>query len=364
REARAGEDPGGRRRRGGPFIPRPGAAAGGVPGGGRRRRPGGPAVAQPGVAGRGDPGPRVAGARRPGGVPTAAGGRGRHAGPDADGPRRRRRPRAGAGRRGRRLPGEAVRPGRAAGPPPGAAAAAVRSRGRGAAVRRPVPRPRDPGGPPGRPPVQPHPDRVRPARAVPAAPPAGADPGRHLGPGVGVHVRLRDELPGGVRRLPPPQDRGRGREPVPAHRPWGGVRAQRVVTFRSRLVLVAAAAVIVAVLAACAASYFVARHALYGSVDATLANTAATINRNQISEGGAGGIHYQFTSPNGVVIVAGGLPVTADVRAVAGGKIPSFFTDITLHGRDYRELVHDNGTTPFFARVGIPVLTTPAALQV
>jgi len=136
------------------------------------------------------------------------------------------------------------------------------------------------------------------------------------------------------------------------------------VTFRSRLVLVAAAAVIVAVLAACAASYFVARHALYGSVDATLANTAATINRNQISEGGAGGIHYQFTSPNGVVIVAGGLPVTADVRAVAGGKIPSFFTDITLHGRDYRELVHDNGTTPFFARVGIPVLTTPAALQV
>ncbi|HEX3947108.1 MAG TPA: HAMP domain-containing sensor histidine kinase [Acidimicrobiales bacterium] len=136
------------------------------------------------------------------------------------------------------------------------------------------------------------------------------------------------------------------------------------MTFRARLVAVAAVAVVVAVLAACAASYFVARSSLYDSADATLTNTAGTINRNKITESGANGIHYQFTAPSGTVISGGGLPVTPAVRATAAGKAPSYFTDITLGGRDYRELVLDNGKTTFDDSRGLPVLTTPVALQV
>ncbi|HVX21061.1 MAG TPA: HAMP domain-containing sensor histidine kinase [Acidimicrobiales bacterium] len=134
------------------------------------------------------------------------------------------------------------------------------------------------------------------------------------------------------------------------------------MTFRSRLVLVAAVAVVVAVLAACLASYFVARHSLLDSVDGTLRATAGTITHNRVDEVKSNGIPYQWTTPTGVV-VSGGLPVNAAVRATAAGKAPSFYTNITLHGRNYRELVLDAGTTRFFVG-GIPRFTSPAALQV
>ena len=135
------------------------------------------------------------------------------------------------------------------------------------------------------------------------------------------------------------------------------------MTFRSRLILVAAAAVVVAVLAACAASYFVARHSLLDSVDGTLQATANTIRANRVNEVRSNGIPYQWTLPTGRTVVYGGLPVTAAVRAAAAGKAPSFYADITVRGRDYRELVQDAGRTTFFVGNTV-VLTSPAALQV
>ena len=62
-----------------------------------------------------------------------------------------------------------------------------------------------------------------------------------------------------------------GGEPRCLHTVRGvGLRAARAVTFRTRLVLVAAVAVVIAVLAASTASYFAARNSLLGSVDGTL----------------------------------------------------------------------------------------------
>ncbi len=137
------------------------------------------------------------------------------------------------------------------------------------------------------------------------------------------------------------------------------------MTFRTRLVLVAAVAVVIAVLAACAASYVVARHALLGSVDGTLQTTAksAQDNNGQVSQANASHLGYQYVAPDGRVLGGGGLPVTPAVRRVAAGQEASYFDNITVDGNDYRQLVVDAGTVTV-SRLGVGIVYSgPAALQ-
>ncbi len=142
------------------------------------------------------------------------------------------------------------------------------------------------------------------------------------------------------------------------------------MTLRSRLVLVAAVAVVVAVLASAAASYVAARNSLLGSIDGTLrADARATVQslqahtgRLQRRGGGLGYQDYQFVTPSGAVITGGGIPQSTAVRQVAAGSAPSFYADVTITGADYRELVVSVGTVVVFTGP-LPAGTTRAALQ-
>ncbi|MDA8355092.1 MAG: HAMP domain-containing sensor histidine kinase [Actinomycetota bacterium] len=139
------------------------------------------------------------------------------------------------------------------------------------------------------------------------------------------------------------------------------------MTFRNRLVLVAAVAVVVAVLAASVSSYFAARNALVGSVDGTLETTAQSIiaHGGRVNEGDLGvQIDLQYVDPQGEVIGGGGsIPVPPSVASVASGQSPSYFSDVTLRGQDYRELVVSAGQVEIITQ-GIVVATTRAALQI
>lgn len=139
------------------------------------------------------------------------------------------------------------------------------------------------------------------------------------------------------------------------------------MTFRSWLVAVATVVVVLAVLAACAASYFAARNSLISSLDGTLRTTATSIlsHGGRVTDNSVKGLGVQYTAPSGQVLSSGSnLPVTAKVKAVAANKAPSYFTEITLHGDDYREFVENAGTVNVTNEVGIILYTSPAALQV
>ena len=121
------------------------------------------------------------------------------------------------------------------------------------------------------------------------------------------------------------------------------------MTFRTRLVLVAAVAVVVAVLAAASASYVAARDSLLGSVDGTLRATATatlqTLHRtSQLPHDVVRGLGFQAITSTGTVIAGGGIPVTSAAKEVAAGKASTFFANVTRTGSDYRELVVDAGT--------------------
>lgn len=140
------------------------------------------------------------------------------------------------------------------------------------------------------------------------------------------------------------------------------------MTFRSRLVLVAAIAVVVAVFAAAAASYFASRNSLLGSVDGTLrANSRATLQslhgHLERRPGALGYQGYQIVTPSGVVISGGGIPQSATVKSVAAGAAPAYFTDVTITGADYRELVVYVGRLIVYTGL-VPAGVTRAALQV
>jgi two-component system, OmpR family, sensor histidine kinase MprB len=140
------------------------------------------------------------------------------------------------------------------------------------------------------------------------------------------------------------------------------------VTFRSRLVIVAAIAVVFAVLAAAAASYFAARDSLLGSIDGTLrADARATVQdlhgRLECRPGGTGYQAYQFVTPSGAVINGGGIPKSSAVRAVAAGTASAYYADVTITGLDYRELVVAVGRVICFTGPA-PTASTRAALQV
>ncbi|MGH3025778.1 MAG: ATP-binding protein, partial [Gaiellaceae bacterium] len=144
-----------------------------------------------------------------------------------------------------------------------------------------------------------------------------------------------------------------------------GVRASRTVTFRARLVLVAAVAVVVAVFAASAASYLAARNSLLSSVDGTLRATAdATLSRPALTvpRTAIAGLDYQFVASTGeLVSPRSDIPITTQAKAVAAGKVPAYFADITIRGADYRELVVSAGTVTVNTH-GFPVGKFHAAL--
>jgi len=139
------------------------------------------------------------------------------------------------------------------------------------------------------------------------------------------------------------------------------------LTFRTRLVLVAAVAVVIAVLAASVASYFAARSSLLGSIDGTLQATATSIvtHPGPVNEDGVKGVGVQFVAPSGEILSSGGLPVSAAVREVAGKSRPAYFTNLTLNGKDYRELVVNvPGGVNLRSPGGILIGNSAAALQV
>ncbi len=146
------------------------------------------------------------------------------------------------------------------------------------------------------------------------------------------------------------------------------------MTFRGRLVLVAAIAVVAAVLAACAAAYVASRDSLIGSIDGTLSAQAQSLMRHQFGQPRSAGLDYQFVAPNGELVVFRGtapsagrqtVPVTGKVKAVASNSAPSYFDIVTLNGAPYRELVVYAGKYPVSATgLATTVTVTSVALQV
>jgi two-component system sensor histidine kinase MprB len=110
------------------------------------------------------------------------------------------------------------------------------------------------------------------------------------------------------------------------------------VTFRTRLVLASTVAVVVAVLAASTASYLAARNTLVNAADNSLTAAAAKITSGAtITTTNA--TYDQVVDSSGSVIVGGDLPVTDQVRQVAAGTAPSYFTTVNVGGNQFRELV-------------------------
>jgi two-component system sensor histidine kinase MprB len=110
------------------------------------------------------------------------------------------------------------------------------------------------------------------------------------------------------------------------------------VTFRTRLVLATTVAVVIAILAASSASYIAARNTLLATADNSLQAAAnkliagQNINTTSATVG-------QVLNSTGAVVAGGSLPVTAEVRLVAAGLAPAFFTTVSVNGTQLRELV-------------------------
>jgi two-component system, OmpR family, sensor histidine kinase MprB len=134
------------------------------------------------------------------------------------------------------------------------------------------------------------------------------------------------------------------------------------MTFRTRLVLATTAAAVVAVLAASLASYLVARDTLLRAADNSLTAAAERIVAGQQSLASTA-TPGQVIDNSGAVIVGGGLPVTGQVRLVAAGVAPAYFTTVTVDGNEMRELVeHLPAGTTFQSGAGI--LLNGGAMQI
>ncbi len=132
------------------------------------------------------------------------------------------------------------------------------------------------------------------------------------------------------------------------------------MTFRTRLVLAATVAVVVAVLGASLAAYLVSRNTLLDAADNSL-NTAAQkiVNGQQI--GSTTATLGQVIDTSGAVVSGGGLPVTGQVRLVALGLAPAFYTTVTVDGNQMRELVQH---LPAGQPVESGILVRGGALQI
>jgi two-component system, OmpR family, sensor histidine kinase MprB len=132
------------------------------------------------------------------------------------------------------------------------------------------------------------------------------------------------------------------------------------VTFRTRLVLATTGAVVVAVLAASLASFIVARNTLTQAADNSLTTAAQRIVAGQqiVATTGTPG---QVIDAGGAVVAGGGLPVTGQVRLVAVGLAPAFFTTVTVDGNEMREYVEH---LPAGTQVSSGILEAGGALQI
>jgi two-component system sensor histidine kinase MprB len=132
------------------------------------------------------------------------------------------------------------------------------------------------------------------------------------------------------------------------------------VTFRARLVLATTVAVVVAVLAASSASFLAARNTLVEAADNSLTTAAQKVVAGQ-EIGATTATLGQVIDTSGAVVSGGGLPVTGQVRLVAVGLAPTFFTTVTVDGNQMRELVeHLDAGTP----VQSGILVNGGALQI
>jgi two-component system, OmpR family, sensor histidine kinase MprB len=132
------------------------------------------------------------------------------------------------------------------------------------------------------------------------------------------------------------------------------------MTLRTRLVLAATIAVVVAVLGASVAAYIVARNTLVEAADNSLTAAAEKIAHGY-QFGSTTATLGQVIDSGGSVIAGGGLPVTGEVRLVAAGVAPAFFTTVTVEGNQLRELVEP---LPAGTPVNGGILISSGALQI
>ncbi|MGO8862042.1 MAG: ATP-binding protein [Acidimicrobiales bacterium] len=111
------------------------------------------------------------------------------------------------------------------------------------------------------------------------------------------------------------------------------------MTFHTRLVLATTVAVVVAVLIASTASFLAARNSLLGAADNSLTAAAKKITAGQEISATTATLG-QVVEPGGAIVSGdGALPVTAQVRQVAAGSAPAFFTTVDVGGEQLREYV-------------------------
>jgi two-component system sensor histidine kinase MprB len=132
------------------------------------------------------------------------------------------------------------------------------------------------------------------------------------------------------------------------------------VTFRTRLVLATTVAVVVAVLVASTASYLAARNALLGAADGSLTAAAKLITADHPISATTATLG-QVIDSTGAVVSGGPLPVTPQVRLVAAGLAPSFFTTVDVGGDQLREFVEP---LPAGTQLETGILEEGGALQI
>ncbi len=132
------------------------------------------------------------------------------------------------------------------------------------------------------------------------------------------------------------------------------------MTFRTRLVLATTVAVVAAVLVASTASFLAARNSLFGAADNSLTAAAKKITAGQQISATTATLGQVIDSA-GAVVSGGALPVTPQVRLVAAGLAPSFFTTVTVGGDQLREFVEP---LPAGTAVETGILAEGGALQI
>jgi hypothetical protein len=114
------------------------------------------------------------------------------------------------------------------------------------------------------------------------------------------------------------------------------------VSFRTGLVLAATVAVVVGVLSLSSAAFVTQsnNNPLLPVADSSLTNAAQKIVEGY-QLGSTTATLGQVIDSRGAVVAGGGLPVTDEVRLVARGLAPTFFTTVTVDANQKRELVED-----------------------
>src|SRR5205823_14525641 len=237
---------------------------------------------------------------------------------------------------------QAVRARGAARPLARAPAADDERRRRGASVRRPGARSLDARGAPQRRVDRADAHRVLAARAVHDESAPGADEVADLRAGLGLRLRALLELARRLHRLPEAQDRGGRTAEADPDGSRRRLRAPRTVSFRTRLTLVAAAAVAFAVVVASLVVFLVVRNQLRGQVDSALKSRAGNFDHglsidHGFLEGGpvplGGGDYVQLVDSHGHTIRTqfelrgGSLPPNKAALDVAKGHPGSGFSD-------------------------------------